>query len=429
MEEILRSLNLPGVWNELIQLIRNPNSNIIASLLLLSVIVIIVLLAASTVIALVTGQSRRRQRADREELEALLAVLDALDEAEGADEATQRADGRDQAPEARQTVHRVVVARPPLWQRLLLGSASAFAVGIVLLIAVGASSSSSAACSGCHQVTPHTEVVASGMDDPHDGVACVRCHESSGPVGIVTVESFDRVGHFFSGLQEEKPSSGYGTVRGSACNSCHRGAIREVTEDEVRGVRMSHTEPLEAGADCLDCHTGSTGIVSTVTNGMTPCLRCHDGENQPTDCATCHTKDVSEATTPVSSAPMEGRALITTPDCGSCHEQETQCDPCHAGVRMPHSELFMWWGHARQGAEDLWRNDGKACQRCHTEKRRPCTSCHTFMPGHPVDPWAQTHGAVGFTNGSAACDSCHGARAYVNNRDFCMLCHGEPVTQ
>lgn len=416
MEQFIDTAQLARVWDEVVNLIRYPNSNLLASLLLMSTVVILVLLVASIVIA-IFSPSRRRRAIDPDELAYYLSILEAEDDEEPAE-----------SLEPREPV--VAVVRPerlPLPQRGLLFLASALAVGVILMLAIGVSTSSSAACVGCHETTPHSEVVDAGGVDPHDSTACVRCHEGSGVVGMVTVETGDRLVHFFNGLLDTPEKTEYGTVVSSACYRCHESVETTITEDEVRGVRMSHREPLDAGAECEDCHTNGTGVVSKVASGMAPCLRCHDGETAQTECATCHTKDVSTATrSRTNVAAMQGRALIPTPDCGACHVQETQCDPCHGGQRMPHSEIFMWWGHARQGAEDLWYNNGEGCSRCHTAKRRPCTKCHASMPGHPIRPWATVHGSGG---SGKACDTCHGRRAYIPSRDFCELCHGEQITQ
>lgn len=411
MDQILESLQLPALWDEIVNLVRFPYSNITAALLLMAAVVIFVLLLASIVIAIVSRPSRRRLAQDAEELAYLQDVVSAWNEVESGEEAW--------SPPAVPVEPR----RGPRWW--LAWFAWTVAAVLVIGVAVGVSSASSAVCVACHEVTPHSEVVAAGATDPHEATACVRCHEPAGWLGSVTIEVPGRLGHQFNGLRAEPQPTSYGSVVSSACNQCHRSVAREITEDEERGVRMAHEHPLEAGAQCLDCHRVESTIVSKVTVGMTPCLRCHDGENQPTTCTLCHTKDVSAATrSRTNVAAMTGRALITTPDCGGCHEETTQCDPCHGGVRMPHTELFRWWGHAREGAKDLWFTDGERCARCHTEQRRPCTRCHAFFPGHAAPSWAREHGR---SVDPTSCDGCHGNTAYVAGRDFCELCHGEPL--
>jgi hypothetical protein len=413
MEQLLESLGAQAYVDELVNLVRNPYSNITAALLLLAAVVIFVLLVASVVIAFVTRPARKRESAEEEELAYYLSILASGDVVDGVAMAE---------PPAQLTLRERVRSYP--WLTWLLEAA---AVVLVIGVAVGGSSASSAVCAACHEVTPHSEVVASGGSDAHSAVNCVRCHEAPGWLGRVTIEVPERMLHIMNGIRTEPRATSYGTVISPACSRCHGRVASETTEDEARGVRMSHREPLEAGAECLHCHTLETGVVSALTVGMTPCLRCHDGENQPTTCTLCHTKDVSAATRSRGNlAQMTGRVLVATPDCGGCHEEATQCDPCHGGQRMPHSELFLWWGHARAGVEDVWFNNGQTCARCHTPERRPCTKCHTFLPtaGHPASVWIPTHGASGR---NASCDTCHGKLKYVNNRNICDLCHGEPL--
>lgn len=409
MQEALQLLQFEHVLEEILNLVRNPYSNITGALLLLSAVVVFVLLFAVIVIAVVTRPDPRGERFRTQELKHYLTILAA------------HRDASDVTLEG---------FEPPSPRERLRGYAMlpsllvTCAVVIVFGVAIGASSGQSSVCVACHEITPHSEVVASGGTDPHVAVNCVRCHESSGRLGIVTIEAPERLGHMMNGLRVDPRPTSYGGVASSACYRCHARIVAQITEDVDRGIRMSHKQPLEAGAECRDCHTLETGVISRLTSGMAPCLRCHDGENQSTTCSVCHTKDVSAATrSRANLAEMTGRVLVPTPDCGSCHDEATQCDPCHGGVRMPHSQVFLWWGHAREGVKDVWFSDGRRCGRCHTAERRPCTRCHAFFPGHPTSEFIQGH-----TRASAgACGPCHDNKAYVAGRDFCGLCHGEPL--
>ena len=314
-------------------------------------------------------------------------------------------------------------------QALANWAAIAIVSAVVLVVALGATTASPVMCTTCHATTSHGEAKKAQVADPHGRVACVRCHEPSGWLGSLTIEVPGRLLHMATGWQEGARPAAYGVVTASACKGCHRAAIVKTTLDDARGVRMSHKEPIKAGAQCRDCHTLDTGVISSVTVGMAPCLACHDGKRQSVECKLCHVKDVSVATrSHVNPAKLEGRSLIATPDCGGCHNQVKECDPCHGGVRMPHTGVFKWWGHARAGAKDMWFNNGQACAKCHTAQRRPCTKCHMFFPtpAHGTS-WSWEHQQ---STSAAACDSCHGNKAYVKGRNFCELCHGKlQVTQ
>jgi len=376
MQEALQALDLNALWSELLRLVRDPYSNFIAALLMLAIVVIFLLIVASVVIVFISSRSSKKRNArELEELQYLLAVLDAQE-------------GRVQEEGAAPAAMPEAPRRPSVGERLraypwlaMLGTTSA--VLAVMMLALGATTSASTVCAGCHIATPHSTAERGGIADPHARVDCVACHESSGWLGSMTIEAPGRYLHFVNGLRKSPGASQYGTVVSAPCYRCHGTIAESTTIDEDRGVKMAHKQPLEAGAECRDCHSASTGVVSSLTVGMAPCLRCHDGTDQPATCTTCHTKDVGLATrSHANPAEMRGRELIDTPDCGSCHDQESKCDPCHAGVRMPHTPLFRAYGHAREGVKDLWNNNGQACARCHTAQRRPCTKCHAAMPGH-----------------------------------------------
>lgn len=414
-------ISLQQAWEALWTLLRDPYSNITASILLLAAVVVFVLLVAVTLIAIVAPR-RRHVSYDEDELRALLEILQSEDDEA---ETGETVEGWDAQP--------VRPAAPPAQRAQGLpwwAWALSIAGGLLLVsIAIGWTTSEPQVCKACHDSSAHAEAVKAGGTDPHASVSCVRCHESSGLIGSLTIEVPGRLGHMLAAASQDTSgtNTSYGDVMSSSCRRCHESVLTKTVEDAGRGVRTSHREPVAAGASCTDCHTLSTGVVSSVTVGMSPCLRCHDGKKESADCAVCHTKDIGAASrSRQNPAKMTGKQLVKTPDCGGCHDQATQCDPCHGGVRMPHSELFMAYGHARQGVEDLWNNNGKTCGRCHTAKRRPCTQCHSTMPGHPTTPWKSLHGASG---SAKSCDNCHARRAVIKGRDFCGLCHGEVVTQ
>jgi hypothetical protein len=106
-------------------------------------------------------------------------------------------------------------------------------------------------------------------------------------------------------------------------------------------------------------------------------------------------------------------------ECGGCHDQERECDPCH-GIRMPHSLDFRGGGHARAAAFEK----KLMCWKCHDPQFCSNTGCHNsaFNPdngstSHGRD-WKQQHRIAAWDAGCV----CHGA---VNQRKvpMCTLCH------
>lgn len=306
--------------------------------------------------------------------------------------------------------------RPPRSRRARLVS---LAIGFSVLAAVwgltGQTTSTPSACAGCHSDSPHA---AKGTErDPHSKTPCVACHESGGAVGRYVLGVPSRVLHVAGNIADVPLDPGYGRVTASACSACHGEAIARTTVDQERGLRMSHEEPLAASASCLDCHPLSSGVVTSRDMGMGPCLRCHDSDQASAACDTCHDKKASSAARARRVTP---EVRVETVKCGGCHDEKKECDSCH-GARMPHSKAFMVTAHARAGAVDLWYNGGKACSKCHTPTRRPCTKCHSSMlgQGHGASQALTHQQAV-----SSSCDTCHLTRAVSRTRDFCVdVCH------
>lgn len=404
---------LQAFWEEILKLWRDPFSNVTASLLVLGIVALVVLFIVLLVIMIIVVPSRRADDADLEELKLLSLVA-----GQDIEEYAPAGKGSEKTALSESSAH-----APEVAVGLPVKIAASLAVVLLVIVAVGASSSNNAVCAGCHTSTLHLAAIDAGNTDPHSRTSCVACHEAPGLAGRLTVEVPGRLSHIVTGLAPEPREGGYGWVVDAACLRCHPSILRGVTEDTERGVRMVHSHPLNAGASCLECHGTRTGIINNQTRGMSPCLRCHDGKEASADCSSCHTKDVGAAARPdLRAAKMEGRVLIETPDCGGCHTMNRECDPCHGGVPMPHSELFRWYGHAREGVKDIWDTNGQKCGRCHTAQRRPCTRCHAFFPGHPSPQFKTTH-----TKASpGACVGCHNPKAYVNGRDFCGLCHTKP---
>lgn len=290
-------------------------------------------------------------------------------------------------------------------------------VGAALFVLTGVTTSSTGTCISCHEDRLHAQSVDF---DPHIEVSCVSCHEVGGAFARVTTLVSSRVWHFSAQPLGLEPAPYGRPISSVACSGCHQASLSGVREDEERGVRNKHDEPLAAGAQCVDCHRLEAGIVTERTVGMAPCLRCHDGVQASAECSTCHTKDPAQAIRSAATTPgaMAARQ-VPDPGCDGCHDQVKEgCDDCH-GIRLPHTPEFSAWAHARPAAEDLWDNGGQMCGRCHYEQRRSCTLCHERFLAHAAS-WQRDHG-VGISYRSGC--GCHDQKAYVRGRQFCVLCH------
>lgn len=296
------------------------------------------------------------------------------------------------------------------------------AVAVIVVAAVwvtaGVTTASRAACASCHADSQH---IASEEIDVHREVRCVACHEPGGGVAKASGNLGTRIAHAVRGANGVSDGV-YGTgISSAGCLRCHGGVLDEITGPSARGVMMSHAEPVRAGAECIDCHRLSGGVVSSRIAGMNECLRCHDDATASAECGVCHTGDPALAIAAVeSTVTAYAQDLVAEPRCDTCHDTAT-CDSCH-GISMPHTAEFKAIGHAREGAEDLWNNAGRTCAKCHYEGRRECTTCHEqaflahgagFARSHQQADWS----GVGCT--------CHNHRSPVAGRNFCMVCHTE----
>lgn len=313
----------------------------------------------------------------------------------------------------------------PVVARRLITSKRISAASLVILVLLGAwlvggiTSQERMTCESCHPDNPHAP---SAQFDPHASVRCVECHEDGSTLSRTLFSTPARFEHFVRGQLFRAESFGYGLpVSSTSCRACHSSALAATLVDENLGIRMSHPEPLDAGAECVDCHALASGIVSSRTTGMSSCLRCHDNEVASAECSYCHTGDPAQAVR--SERPEQSsfaKAQVPNPSCDSCHDQAAEgCDGCH-GIRMPHTPEFMAYRHALPGVIDLWTNGGRTCGKCHTENRRPCTQCHTTFLAHAIT-WRYDHSkGTSFTN--AGC-TCHDRLAYKQGRNFCEVCH------
>jgi hypothetical protein len=391
-EDIASSLaRIPELIASIPDMIREPGANPTQSMLLIAILVTLVLLILVCMVLIAMRPPRR--------------VPGPTSPAE-----------RSAAPAARRTVKR---DRPgwlsPAVSRLLPASI-VLVVAFGLLVVGGVTSGGRTACVSCHQDSPHS---AATDADPHRAIACVACHEGGGVLARATFNTVRRFEHFVLGALSDPGAAGYGLpIASDSCRGCHRSALTGPLADTPRGLRMSHTEPLAAGAECVDCHVLEAGLIAASSGGMTSCLRCHGSGAVFSTCDRCHIGDPAlAARTLDETGTLTASALVKNPRCDGCHKSQATCDQCH-GIRMPHTQSFMGAGHARAAAVDIWDNGGRVCRKCHYKGHRSCTQCHSAFPGHPP-AFKATHQAGDARTGC----TCHQWDAKARGMTFCELCH------
>ena len=380
---------LPEVIRSIPDIIRNPSQNPMQAAILLGIAVTIVLIVVVSILIAVNRPSP--------EEEQLLA--------------------EDQA-----RAGTAEVTTPPIsW--LTVAGISILLVA-ALWVVVGVTTSNGAVCSSCHSNSSHAQA---GMGDPHRDVACVACHESGGSVARVTVNVLTRVQHVAAARIHPAGEAGFGQPSASdACARCHDEEITGTFYDRQRGVRISHKEPIAAGAQCIDCHALNAGVVDSTTVGMSPCLRCHNGEVAKAECSVCHVGDPSGAIRSAATTQTMASELVPNPQCNGCHYDMTTCNACH-GIAMPHSPAFLQYGHARVAAIDIW-NHGRVtvCVKCHYPGHNSCQryGCHMAQfPSHPSPDWRTVHQQSSWSESSVRC-ACHDWNQWDHDgMNFCQICH------
>lgn len=403
------------------QIVANPTANPRAAVLLFAIIAVLVMILVIMVVLLLIRRRERLAWAEWEAWEAehpeesedgvALALEPERDLSEYEyPELVPVLRAGEPEPPARRSPFGALVRRSGIWVAAAL-VATALVIGYV-------SSGTAGFCLGaCHS---NDAVAALHSADPHSQVDCVRCHEDPLPLGLpstVVVRSAHLLERWVPSLRTYA-----GPVPASRCVACHDNIAAGLAVSDSSGVRMDHSQPIEAGMSCDDCHLHAGHHAASDLPRMSTCLGCHDGSKAPSRCSSCHTRDVGLLS--ASSSRLFSRVnLPKKVDCGTCHV-ETTCDSCH-GIRLPHPDRFVAWEHAPVAAFD-----GKAaCERCHV--RRDCLKCHGEFTGVTAAhgaAWRTTHADNPF---SAQC-YCHWSRLPEDARmrgSYCAVCHpkGRPA--
>jgi hypothetical protein len=400
-ESLKESLaRLPAVVQSIPDIMRNPAANPLQAAILLGIALLLaLLLVLSVFLALMRPTA---------EEEALLAR-----EASGEEVVPLTEEERTEIETSERVERRM--------SRLTVTSVILLA-WLAVWIVTGVTTARREVCVSCHPDTTHSTV--KNGDDPHADVACVDCHEGGGAFARISVNVVTRVEHVVLAQTNRKAASAFGKpIASDGCLACHRGELKGTYYDATLRVNVAHADPIAAGAECMDCHKATSGVVGTANVGMSSCLRCHDGKRAKADCSVCHVGDPSLAIRPTVAPNEVASVQVPNPDCSSCHKDMTKCNACH-GIAMPHTQEFERYGHARAAVLDLWNNDLRVCRGCHFPGHNDCqqSGCHVgTFPSHGPD-WRTMH-ASSWSQSSIRC-SCHDWNQYDHaGMNFCQICH------
>lgn len=381
---------LSQVWALIRSVVIDPTSNLTVAVLLMAMLIIVVLIAAALIYLLLVLRTTGAP-----------ALEESSDSSESAS-AEELPPSESDAPEHESGTPR----RRPDKRQLFVGL---LVFGITLVATYALTGTAGFCADSCHA---KSEAAESAAVDAHVSVSCGACHEAGGLLGVPA-----NLAWRFECLGAQL--TGYGVasrpVPAQRCLGCHEAILGEVLENEERGIRMEHAAPLAAGMSCEDCHDRA-GHGTGLSAGMNPCLRCHDGQLASAECALCHTGDPTGAAV---SERVFPKVVVANRDCGACHDLAS-CDACH-GTRMPHSDTFVAYAHAREAAFDR----KESCFVCH--ERSDCGACHaSWDMGHGATPaerladHRQKMDRAGLL-GQAGC-TCHNHNPY---RNYCAICHEE----
>jgi nitrate/TMAO reductase-like tetraheme cytochrome c subunit len=295
-------------------------------------------------------------------------------------------------------------------RRWLIGVGAALVLLFVVAAVGFAALNRMDTCAQCHVIKD--EVVTYERTAHYDaGVVCQDCHTKPGVFNYF-VRNLQGVTHLVNYVSDtyQKPITTY--VGANNCTQCH--PKEEIERDIVVGnIRVNHTGLREEGYQCLNCHAnishpGTQLEVARMPQDsiMSVCARCHDGEQLPDDCDTCHVGGLPSGYEKV---PMT--VQVTPQQCAGCHGGRAFCSDCHQGLQMPHPKGW----ERRHGGTVLDRGQS-ICVSCHLkDDPKFCIDCHGVAMPHPSD-WKARHDNAAAKD-KQVCVKCHG-------KNSCTTCHG-----
>jgi hypothetical protein len=219
-------------------------------------------------------------------------------------------------------------------------------------------------------------------------------------------------------------------------------------------LTFSHTLHIDEGVECDTCHEGvaeATDTSSAHRPAEEVCLECHERED---NCDMCHSDAENAGKRPAHSSDLgfshaahiervgdEGcakchpavdwdEAPVPLPNMDSClechnHDQDyarAECLHCHPSLRAKPLRAIAEFDHAgdwmsRHGLQA--RNQGAACQQCHTDST--CSECHSRVaPAVNAQLFPEAVGRNLLHRGDFRSTHAMEARA---DGDTCLRCH------
>ncbi len=289
-----------------------------------------------------------------------------------------------------------------IWTMAAVIVVSAGVASLPLVPAVGNS------CGSCHMTSVP---VSSWQRGQHSKVSCYACHAAPGLLGAMSASSRG-LENLVGVVRQEEAVSAVHSLYSDGCIGCHPSVSRGVTGT---GVRMRHSDVIDARMPCTQCHRAvghevgrTSGYGLSPSQLMAVCLTCHDDVRAPAACDGCHSRRPMDTATEPDNPGSTGMTMT----CEGCHTRATSagCVACH-GLELPHPPDFLR-RHAALSSEDP-----ALCAKCHElASAKAACSCHNEVNEHGTySEWFPRHGVMATQTGPMGCN-CHSPAS-------CLVCH------
>ena len=293
-------------------------------------------------------------------------------------------------------------------------------------------------CETCHTNIAQSQRTAD-INSPSMRV-CTSCHNASD----TPKPRVDQCSECHTNYSPKHDLDAHALLKDDAWNSVSPPPL--ITPRQQAQLHFSHAK--HANSKCSTCHDMSQSTPSMPT--METCIECHTQQHITTDCASCHTQNIS----PIQSSKTLDRppsvdglttrrkddapknhtqdwqqrhgvvALLAREDCMTCHTEQS-CASCHnaqATTPLAHHPPNYLVTHRLSA-----RQDTEECTSCHVNEAT-CLDCHQRMMAAP--PSATTSGPPPRINVhppswlDASSATNHGIMARRNINE-CASCHSE----
>ena len=298
------------------------------------------------------------------------------------------------------------------WRKLLMFALAAFLLFLMVTFAAAKATEGDNFCGrACHEMIPYMQTWEASK---HSQVDCVTCHIPPGLWNLAKTKFFatrEVWVHFTSA--NKAPIMVTRKIPNETCVSCHPSSETDKTV-QLFMATFSHSSHSQV-PNCVDCHAQLVhqplpGIPYVPPQSMTACFNCHDGKQQPNDCAYCH------------DAPHPDRG-----SCEKCHSMSTWTPGNFkhpVPLTGPHAQILCEQCHTSATTNNMGPADG--CVNCHGNhhkdpKLTQCGGCHTtthFVPSTFVHPQEGPHVPTG--DEPLQCVACH----QKTFSQFYCSCHG-----